>query len=101
MRWLICFVFLGLGGLHAWAATEGMRDMPKITPSKTTTVKTKEEGEALLRGRGFGAEEPKVRMMNLMMVEGSGMEGMDMSAPAGGAAHGQSHEHSHEHSHGP
>jgi hypothetical protein len=63
----------------AWAGGEGMHGMPKITPKKTYSVTTDEEGEALLEQRGYGDEEPMVRMMNLMMVGGSGYEGMDMS----------------------
>jgi hypothetical protein len=47
---------------------------------RTFTVPTVAAGQALLEERGFGEKEPEVRMMNLMMVEGSGMEGMDMSA---------------------
>ena len=62
------------------ADSEGMKQMPKITPKKIYTVKSKANGEDILDSRGFGDKEPEVRMMNLMMVEGSGVEGMDMSA---------------------
>lgn len=75
-------------------AAESMKEMPKIEPKSSIVVKTKEEGEALQKARGFGAREPKVRMMNLMMVEGSGLEGMDMAKP-----HDPSLEESHEHHH--
>lgn len=60
------------------AAEEGMTQMPKIQ-SKTSIVASDEKGEELLEGRGFGDKEPTVRMMNLMMVEGSGLEGMEMN----------------------
>ncbi len=46
------------------------------------TITSKAQGEALQESRGFGDQESSVRMMNLMMVEGSGMEGMDMNAPS-------------------
>ena len=62
----------------AWAGSDGMSNMPKIQPKKSYTVKNADQGDELLDKRGFGDEEPRVRMMNLMMVEGSGMEGMDM-----------------------
>ncbi|MBC7386915.1 MAG: FixH family protein [Cryobacterium sp.] len=58
---------------------EGMKEMPLAVPSKTYTVPSKEAGESLVEARGFGDQEPSVRMMNLMMVEGSGFEGMDMA----------------------
>ena len=35
--------------------------------------------DGLVGQSGFGDNEASVKMMNLMMVEGSGMEGMDMS----------------------
>ena len=56
-----------------------MTSMPILKESKVFTVQSLEAGEDLLDQRGFGAQEPTVRMMNLMMVEGSGYEGMDMS----------------------
>jgi hypothetical protein len=59
-------------------------EMPRIQPKKTYTVRTAEEGQVLLEQRGFGDQESQVRMMNLMMVEGSGLEGMDMSQAKSG-----------------
>lgn len=64
---------------YAHAGTESMKEMPLIQPKTTVTVSSKEAGEDLNDQRGFGDREPSVRMMNLMMVEGSGAEGMDMS----------------------
>ena len=58
------------------AGTEGMVSMPILSPKKVFTV---QEGQDLESQRGFGDQEPAVRMMNLMMVEGSGMEGMEMA----------------------
>jgi hypothetical protein len=62
----------------ATAGQESMPHMPRMAPKKTYTVKTQEEGTELLERRGYGDQEPMVRMMNLMMVGGSGYEGMDM-----------------------
>jgi hypothetical protein len=67
------FVFSSVPPAHA--GTEGMASMPKIVEKKTRTVET---DDAVDSEKGFGAEAPMVRMMNLMMVEGSGMEGMKM-----------------------
>jgi hypothetical protein len=66
--------------LTAFADPDGMKGMPTIKAKKTYSVKSADEGETLQDGRGFGDQEPETRMMNLMMVEGSGYEGMDMSA---------------------
>ncbi len=62
-----------------YAAGEGMPSMPLIKPKRTIVVSGAAAGEELRDQRGFGDQEPMVRMMNLMMVEGSGYEGMDMS----------------------
>lgn len=62
------------------ANSEGMSNMPVIKPKKVYAVPTNESGEELSGQRGFGEKEPMVRMMNLMMVGGSGYEGMEMSA---------------------
>lgn len=56
-----------------------MTQMPKIRPKHIITVQG-QEGEKLQDQRGFGDDEPAVGMMNQMMVEGSGMEGMDMGS---------------------
>ncbi len=63
-------------------SVQGMTGLPLVKPKKTYSVSTKDQGEELLEQRGFGDQEPEVRMMNLMMVEGSGFEGMDMNDPA-------------------
>jgi hypothetical protein len=63
-----------------FADPDGMKGMPTIKDKKTYSVKSADEGKTLQDGRGFGDEEQETRMMNLMMVEGSGYEGMDMSA---------------------
>lgn len=65
-----------------WAAEEGMPSMPKIAPKKTYKIGSVQQGETLLEQRGYGDQEPAVRMMNLMMVGGSGYEGMDMEHAA-------------------
>jgi hypothetical protein len=55
-----------------------MSEMPILKPKSSYTVPSKDAGEALLEQRGYGDKEPEVKMMNLMMVRGSGFEGMDM-----------------------
>jgi hypothetical protein len=62
----------------ALAAEEGMPRMPKIAPKKIFPIESTEQGNTLLEQRGFGDQEPAVRMMNLMMVGGSRYEGMSM-----------------------
>ncbi len=59
----------------ASAGTEGMPSMPKIEPKRTINVQGNEDFESQ---QGFGDQAPMVQMMNLMMVEGSGLEGMEM-----------------------
>lgn len=95
------FFILLLTALPAWAATQDMPSMPLIQPKKTTVVTTVEEGRALLRDRGFGAKEDEVEMMNLMMVEGSGVEGMDHSSHGNAPTQDphSGHESGHSHSH--
>jgi hypothetical protein len=58
-------------------------------------VESAEQGETLLEERGFGDQEPIVRMMNLMMVGGSGYEGMDMSKMPETAVALTGHDHMH------
>lgn len=60
----------------SFAGQEYMLNMPKISPKAIYEVK---DPAALQAESGFGNEAPSIKMMNLMMVEGSGMEGMDMS----------------------
>ncbi|MBC7690245.1 MAG: FixH family protein [Methylotenera sp.] len=64
---------------RAWSSEEGMPKMPLIQPKKTYSVPNEQAGEDLLENRGYGERESMVRMMNLMMVTGSGYEGMDMA----------------------
>ncbi len=63
--------------LHA--GTEGMKDLPQIKSGQIHTVDGSEDFES---EKGFGDQEPMVKMMNLMMVEGSGYEGMTMGKDA-------------------
>jgi hypothetical protein len=60
----------------SWAGNESMPSMPKIE-GKTYVLKG---DEGLDEKKGFGDNESMTKMMNLMMVEGSGYEGMDMDA---------------------
>ncbi len=53
-----------------------------LKPTKSFTVKSEAEGLKLQNERGFGDQEPEIKMMNLMMVEGSGLEGMEMNSKA-------------------
>jgi hypothetical protein len=62
---------------------ESMPNMPIIKPKRVFTVENPEE---LAAQAGFGKDAKEIEMMNQMMVEGSGMEGMDMS----GHGHGHS-----------
>lgn len=75
-----------LSATPALAGTEGMPQMPTIHPKRTVTVSSQEQGDALQEDRGFGDRERGVAMMNLMMVEGSGYEGMDMAGMDMGAS---------------
>ena len=79
-------IFSILISVPAHAGTESMKQIPVLKPQKTYLIPSNIAGEKLLNERGFGKEESKIKMMNLMMVEGSGMEGMDMgeakSAPS-------------------
>ena len=47
-----------------------------LKPKRTFTV---DDPAALVAQAGFGPRTREVDMMNLMMIEGSTMEGMDMS----------------------
>lgn len=73
-------VFLLSTVSSASAGTEQMMAMPILKETRSYAVPSTQAGEDLLDQRGFGDKEPEVRMMNLMMVEGSGYEGMDMGA---------------------
>jgi hypothetical protein len=66
--------------LTARAGVENMKQMPLIQATKSYTVPSNEAGEELVQKRGYGDQEPMVKMMNLMMVEGSGIEGMSMDS---------------------
>ena len=61
----------------AFAGKQGMPSMPTLQPKKVYAVKGDEDFDSK---KGFGEEASMTRMMNLMMVEGSGFEGMDMDA---------------------
>ncbi|MBS1963232.1 MAG: FixH family protein [Bdellovibrionales bacterium] len=75
---LLCFLLLSVASFGQAADAESMKDMPLIKAKKIYTVQSSDAGNDLQDNRGFGDKEPEVRMMNLMMVEGSGYEGMDM-----------------------
>lgn len=62
-------------GSVSFAGTEGMPSMPLIKEKRIFTVTANDD---LRAEQGFGDQAPMVKMMNLMMVEGSGMQGMDM-----------------------
>ena len=73
---MLTFMIVSLGSLNkSQAGSEGMKDLPLIKAGKIHTVDGSEDFES---EKGFGDEEPMVKMMNLMMVEGSGYEGMSM-----------------------
>jgi hypothetical protein len=94
MRTIALVIFLF--SLPGFAAEEGMKSMPKISPRKGFVIGSPAEGELLREDAGFGAKEPVVRMKNLMMVGGSGYEGMNMLAGAPGtepAESGHGHQH--------
>jgi hypothetical protein len=78
--WIVTGVIAGFAfaSNSSQAAEEGMPRMPRIAPKNSYTVRSVDQGKSLLEQRGFGDQEPMVRMMNLMMVGGSGYEGMDM-----------------------
>jgi hypothetical protein len=69
-----------LFGTGVLAAEQSMPSMPMIKEKRTFTVTSDNNLQA---EQGFGDREPQVKMMNLMMVEGSGMEGMSMDMRAG------------------
>jgi hypothetical protein len=72
-------LLISLSGNQLFAGTEGMPGMPVLQPKKSEVIK---DGSKLETSKGFGDHAPEVRMMNLMMVEGSGMEGMAMEGMA-------------------
>ena len=63
----------------ALAGQEQMKNMPILKEKKEYAIPSNDAGNELQETRGYGDKEPEVRMMNLMMVGGSGFEGMDMS----------------------
>lgn len=73
--------------LNSFAAENHMPTMPKLKPHKIFEVKDQNISDQIMKDRGFGDAEEEVRMMNLMMVEGSGLEGMDMSLNTQNAHH--------------
>ncbi|MDR3608722.1 MAG: FixH family protein [Oligoflexia bacterium] len=58
------------------AGTEGMEHMPIAQEKRLITVT---RGENFEESTGFGGETATVQMMNQMMIDGSGLEGMNMS----------------------
>lgn len=65
-------------------AAESMPSMPMLKVKKIITVTVEDQFDDEI---GFGEQEENTKMMNLMMVEGSGIEGMD---------HSQGHHHQHQ-----
>jgi hypothetical protein len=53
---------------------ESMKEMVQLNEDHLYIVTGDED---FLKLMGFGAEDQKINMMNLMMVEGSGYEGME------------------------
>jgi hypothetical protein len=76
-------VWLALG--TSVSAGEEMPGMPIVHPKREFVLQPG-QGEALRAQRGFGLDAPMINMMNLMMVEGSGYEGMDMNMHGPGPA---------------
>lgn len=74
---LFLVLLVSLATKFTFAGHESMPSMPKLEPKKIYTVTGNEDFESQ---QGFGEDESKLRMMNLMMVEGSGYEGMDMDS---------------------
>lgn len=68
MKPLVCII-LALASAPAHAATESMPSMPLAKENRVTTVSSHED---FRRSAGFGASEPEIRAMNLMMIEGGG-----------------------------
>ncbi len=71
----LLYLFLLLTSAIAWAEKESMPSMPVLEPTKTYVLEGDEDFDEV---RGFGDKTPIVRMQNLMMVEGSSYESMDM-----------------------
>lgn len=68
---------------------EYMPSMPILKPKRVFTV---DDPDKLQAQAGFAKDAKEVGMMNLMMVEGSGMEGMDMSGHGHGGHGGHGHQ---------
>jgi hypothetical protein len=64
------------GGGHDALANPLTAQLSRLVPKQVVTVKGDEDWESLT---GFGPNESMVGMMTLMMVGGSGMEGMKMA----------------------
>jgi hypothetical protein len=64
-----------------------------LTELKPKRVFIVDDPEKLMAEAGFGKASREVDMMNEMMVEGSGMEGMDMSKPGHPPTHSGHDEH--------
>ncbi len=60
---------------------EGMPGMPLAREKQIFSVTSFPQGEKLRHESGYGDQETVVRMMNLMMVGGSAVEGMEMPLP--------------------
>jgi hypothetical protein len=74
---ILILALLTFSSVSTYAESEGMPSMPLIQPKRTFVVSSTDD---LQSQQGFGDKEPEVKMQNLMMVEGSGMEGMNMGS---------------------
>lgn len=68
-----------------------------MVPKKTIVIQSAAQGEEMQENRGFGDKAGEIKMMNLMMVGGSGYEGMDMAqtTPTTDVAGTSAADHSH------
>lgn len=97
MLWKHLFLFTLVTNALSTGASESMKQMPMLKSKTRFEIKSVEQGKELEAQRGFGDHENEVRMMNLMMVEGSGYEGMDMSGGAETAKNSPSPKETHHH----
>jgi hypothetical protein len=79
----LAWCLLAAAATLASAAGEGMPQMPLAREKSSRIVTSSDDFGAL---RGFGPGEQSARLRALMMVGGSGHEGMEMTAPAAARA---------------
>ena len=76
---LILVSVLSVLAPSAFSGSESMPSVSVAVPKRVYTISNPSEIDQLKTEQGFGIHAPAVKMMNLMMVRGSGYEGMDMS----------------------